>query len=159
MYTPRAMKAPILAILAAFAAALPALDVGAQNTDGDAPATAVVVDAVTREPLSQAFTVIGRLVARQRGVISANTRGSLAEMRVHVGDRVARGDVVALIDPARSTWRRDLASAEVKAQQAMLASAEARLLCRKPSSDFEKLLGYTGEPEMVHRDNLVLVSR
>jgi len=133
MYTPRAMKAPILAILAAFAAALPALDVRAQNTDGDAPATAVVVDAVTREPLSQAFTVIGRLVARQRGVISANTRGSLAEMRVHVGDRVARGDVVALIDPDRSTWRRDLASAEVKAQQAMLASAEARLAVAEAS--------------------------
>ena len=127
------MKAPILAILAAFAAALPALDVGAQNTDGDAPATAVVVDAVTREPLSQAFTVIGRLVARQRGVISANTRGSLAEMRVHIGDRVARGDVVALIDPDRSTWRRDLASAEVKAQQAMLASAEARLAVAEAS--------------------------
>ena len=133
MYTPRAMKAPILAILAAFVAALPALDVRAQNTDGDAPATAVVVDAVTREPLSQAFTVIGRLVARQRGVISANTRGSLAEMRVHVGDRVARGDVVALIDPDRSTWRRDLASAEVKAQQAMLASAEARLAVAEAS--------------------------
>ncbi len=133
MYTPRAMKAAILAIVTVFAAALPAVDVRAQGTDGDAPATAVVVDAVTREPLVQAFTVIGRLVARQRGVISANTRGSLAEMRVDVGDRVARGDVVALINPNRSTWRRDLAAAEVKAQQAMLASAEARLAVAEAS--------------------------
>ena len=31
-----------------------------------------------------------------------------------------------------------------------------RLLCRKPSTEFEKLLGYMAEPEMVHRDNLVL---
>jgi glutamate 5-kinase len=29
-------------------------------------------------------------------------------------------------------------------------------LCRKPSSEFEKLLGYVAESEMVHRDNLVL---
>jgi len=36
------------------------------------------------------------------------------------------------------------------------AAAEARLLCKKPSSEFERLLGYTGEPEMVHRDNMVL---
>jgi glutamate 5-kinase len=35
-------------------------------------------------------------------------------------------------------------------------SAEARLICRKGSSDFERLLGYVGEPEMIHRDNLVL---
>jgi glutamate 5-kinase len=36
------------------------------------------------------------------------------------------------------------------------AAAEARLLCRKPSHEFEALLGYTAEPEMVHRDNLIL---
>ena len=133
MYTPRAMKMPILAFLALFAAATPALDVRAQSTDDETPATAVVVDAVTRGPLNQAFTVIGRLVARQRGVISANTRGSLAEMRVDVGDRVVRGDVVALINPNRSAWRRDLAAAEVKAQRARLANAEARLAVAEAS--------------------------
>jgi glutamate 5-kinase len=36
------------------------------------------------------------------------------------------------------------------------ASAEARLICRKPSAEFERFLGYAAEPEMVHRDNLVL---
>jgi glutamate 5-kinase len=30
------------------------------------------------------------------------------------------------------------------------------LLCRKASGEIEKLLGYIAEPEMVHRDNLVL---
>ena len=37
------------------------------------------------------------------------------------------------------------------------SSAEARLLCRKPSAEFERLLGYVAEPEMVHRDNMVLM--
>ena len=45
---------------------------------------------------------------------------------------------------------------EVARGLANYSSAEARLICRKASSEFEKLLGYTGEPEMVHRTNLVL---
>jgi glutamate 5-kinase len=30
------------------------------------------------------------------------------------------------------------------------------LLCRHPSSAIERLLGYAAEPEMLHRDNLVI---
>jgi glutamate 5-kinase len=59
----------------------------------------------------------------------------------------SRGDVIAI---------RDTSGAEIARGLANYASAEARLLCRKPSSEFEKLLGYVAEPEMVHRDNLVL---
>lgn len=58
-----------------------------------------------------------------------------------------RGDVIAVRDAAGSEIARGLAN---------YASAEARLLCRKPSSQFEQLLGYAAEPEMVHRDNMVL---
>jgi len=59
----------------------------------------------------------------------------------------ARGDVIAVCDPQGLEVARGLAN---------YASAEARLICRKPSSEFAKLLGYISEPEMVHRDNLVL---
>ena len=59
----------------------------------------------------------------------------------------SRGDVIAV---------RDTTGAEIARGLANYASAEARLLCRKPSSEFERLLGYTAEAEMVHRDNLVL---
>jgi len=59
----------------------------------------------------------------------------------------SRGDVIAV---------RDLSGAELARGLANYSSAEARLLCRKPSAEFEKLLGYTAEPEMVHRDNMVL---
>ena len=61
----------------------------------------------------------------------------------------SRGDVIAVRDPSGTEIARWLAN---------YASAEARLLCRKPSSEFERLLGYTAEAEMVHRDNLVLTS-
>ena len=31
--------------------------------------------------------------------------------------------------------------------------------CRKPSSQLQALLGYAAEPEMIHRDNMVLMVR
>jgi glutamate 5-kinase len=60
----------------------------------------------------------------------------------------SRGDVIAIRDAAGLELARGLAN---------YSSAEARLLCRKPSSDFERLLGYAAEPEMIHRDNMVLM--
>lgn len=59
----------------------------------------------------------------------------------------SRGDVIAVRDEQGVEMARGLAN---------YASGEARLICRRPSSEFEKLLGYIAEPEMVHRDNLVL---
>ncbi|HAL39414.1 MAG TPA: glutamate 5-kinase [Polaromonas sp.] len=59
----------------------------------------------------------------------------------------SRGDVIAV---------RNADGAEIARGLANYSSSEARLICRKASSEFEKLLGYTGEPEMVHRTNLVL---
>ncbi len=59
----------------------------------------------------------------------------------------SRGDVIAVRDPQGLEIARGLAN---------YASTEARLICRKPSGEFEKLLGYAAEPEMVHRDNMVL---
>jgi glutamate 5-kinase len=35
------------------------------------------------------------------------------------------------------------------------SSAEARLIARRPSADIERLLGFVGEPELIHRDHFV----
>ncbi|MDI1258234.1 glutamate 5-kinase [Aquabacterium sp.] len=59
-----------------------------------------------------------------------------------------RGDVIAVRNAQGQDVARGLAN---------YASSEARRIARKPSSEFEALLGFTGEPEMIHRDNLVLV--
>ena len=66
---------------------------------------------------------------------------------VSVEGEFSRGDVIAV---------RDAQGAEIARGLANYSSAEARLLCRKPSSEFDRLLGYAAEPEMLHRDNLVL---
>lgn len=69
---------------------------------------------------------------------------------VSVDGEFSRGEVIAV---------RNGAGAEVARGLANYASSEARLICRKSSSEFERLLGYLGEHEMIHRDNLVLTSR
>ena len=67
---------------------------------------------------------------------------------VDVQGEFHRGDVIAV---------RSAEGQEIARGLANYSSAEARLIARKPSSDFERLLGYSAEPEMIHRDNLVLV--
>jgi glutamate 5-kinase len=63
-----------------------------------------------------------------------------------IGDFV-RGDVIAV---------RTQAGAEIARGLANYSSAEARLIARRPSAQIESLLGYANEPELIHRDNLVL---
>jgi glutamate 5-kinase len=62
----------------------------------------------------------------------------------------SRGEVIAIRNPQGQEVARGLAN---------YAATEARLLCRRASADFEKLLGYAAEPEMIHRDNLVVTQR
>jgi glutamate 5-kinase len=58
-----------------------------------------------------------------------------------------RGDVIAVLGLDGSAVARGLAN---------YSSSQARLIARRSSKEFERLLGFTGEPEMIHRDNLVL---
>ena len=66
---------------------------------------------------------------------------------VEVSGDFERGEVVALLDPDGVEIARGLIN---------YSSSESRLLMRRPSSDIESILGFVEEPELVHRDNLVL---
>ena len=59
-----------------------------------------------------------------------------------------RGDVIAV---------RSAAGAELARGLANYSAAEARRIARKPSAQIAAVLGYVNEPEMIHRDNLVLL--
>jgi glutamate 5-kinase len=82
---------------------------------------------------------VAKLVSQGKSLLPIGMTGVEGEFK--------RGDVIAI---------RNLQGQEVARGLANYASAEARLICRKPSSEFEKLLGYSAEPEMIHRDNLVV---
>jgi glutamate 5-kinase len=77
----------------------------------------------------------------------AEGKSLLAIGMTHVEGDFSRGDVIAI---------RDVNGLEIARGLANYASVEARLICRKPSSEFESLLGYVAESEFVHRDNLIL---
>jgi len=58
-----------------------------------------------------------------------------------------RGDLVACVDMAGNEVARGLVN---------YGADETRIIIRQPSSQIECLLGYVDEPELIHRDNLVL---
>ncbi len=59
-----------------------------------------------------------------------------------------RGDVITCIDPAGRSIARGISN---------YASSEARRIMRRPSADIAEILGFVEEPELIHRDNMVLL--
>ena len=51
----------------------------------------------------------------------------------------------------------DAAGSEVARGLVNYSAEETRRIMGRPSDQIAALLGYVGEPELVHRDNLVLV--
>ena len=59
-----------------------------------------------------------------------------------------RGEVVVCLDESGREMARGLAN---------YSADETRLIMRRSSADIEAILGYVDEPELIHRDNLVLL--
>ena len=91
------------------------------------PPMAVQVDAVMTEPLVQTVPVLGRVVANQRGEVSARVAGPVAKMMVEVGDRVRTGSVIAILDMRRLRLEWDLASAELRTALSELETSEEEM--------------------------------
>ncbi|MCY3670596.1 MAG: efflux RND transporter periplasmic adaptor subunit [Alphaproteobacteria bacterium] len=87
----------------------------------------VRVDKVVMQPLVETAPVFGRLVSRMRGAVAAQTEGAVTEMRVQVGDRVAAGDVLAVLDIEKLASERDARAATADAVAARAVAAGARL--------------------------------
>jgi glutamate 5-kinase len=118
---------------------------------------------------------LGTLLAPERGLLAARkqwlaghlqTRGTLildaGAVKALVQDRKSllpvgvravqggfrRGEMVVCVDPQGREVARGLAN---------YSAAEAQKIIGQPSDAIESLLGYVDEPELVHRDNLILV--
>jgi glutamate 5-kinase len=66
---------------------------------------------------------------------------------VEVVGEFERGEAVAVLDPDGTELARGLIN---------YGSGDTRRIARRPSSEIESLLGFVEEPELIHRDNLVL---
>jgi macrolide-specific efflux system membrane fusion protein len=75
---------------------------------------------VTRGSLDSTVELAGSLGARETRALSFGTAGTIATIGVAVGDAVAKGQVLATLDST-------VAAAQVKASEAALGSAKARL--------------------------------
>lgn len=78
----------------------------------------------------------------------ASGRSLLPVGVVSVQGEFERGEVVACHSPQGQEVARGLSN---------YSSGEARRIARKPSAQIEAILGYFDEPEMIHRDNMVLL--
>ena len=86
------------------------------------------------------------------GAVKALTQGGKSLLPVGVtavSGRFHRGDAVSLVDTAGVRIAIGLSNYDV---------ADCAKLCGAPSGNIESLIGYLAEPELVHRDNLVVVT-
>ncbi len=81
-------------------------------------------------------------------VLRESGRSLLSVGVTEVRGSFARGELVACIDPDGREVARGLVN---------YGAEEARKLVRQPSERIRELLGYVDEPELIHRDNLVLM--
>jgi glutamate 5-kinase len=106
--------------------------------------------AARKQWLADHLTVSGR-VRLDAGAVKALTRDGKSLLPIgvtEVAGEFQRGEVVACLDPAGREIARGLAN---------YSSIEARQIIRKSSGEIEAILGYVDEPELIHRDNLVLL--
>ncbi|MBA4143006.1 MAG: glutamate 5-kinase [Nitrosospira sp.] len=90
-------------------------------------------------------------VTLDNGAVKALSVGGKSLLPIGVTNVIGnfeRGEVVGCLDPQGTEIARGLVNYN---------AAETRRILRRPSSEIEFILGYVVEPELIHRDNLVLL--
>ena len=82
---------------------------------------------MTLQEVAETANVIGRFVARDEGPVAAAVEGPVEAFLVEVGDRLAAGDLIAVIDAPELEARRALAAAQVAQAEAGVITAQSEL--------------------------------
>ncbi len=92
----------------------------------------------------------GRLTLDSGAVqkLSAEGKSLLPIGVVAVAGEFGRGDVVTCVDQSGRAIARGISN---------YASSDARRIMRHPSAEIQSILGFLEEPELIHRDNMVLL--
>jgi len=106
--------------------------------------------AARKQWLADHLTVSG-LLTLDAGATKALVRDGKSLLPIGVtavsGD-FARGEIVGCVDPQGRQVARGLVN---------YSAEETHRIMRRPSGEIESVLGYVDEPELIHRDNLVLL--
>jgi glutamate 5-kinase len=106
--------------------------------------------AARKQWLADHLQVRGTLVL-DAGAVLALTRQGKSLLPIGVREahgEFERGEVVSCLDESRREVARGLVNYNAQ---------ETRRILRTPSGEIEARLGYVDEPELIHRDNLVLL--
>ena len=119
---------------------------------GEALSTLLVSDTATltarKQWLADHLQLAGRLLLDQGAVDALKSGKSLLPIGVVAAEGdFERGTAVACIGPDGNEIARGLTN---------YGAGETRLIARKSTAEIEQLLGYVDEPELIHRDNLIL---
>ena len=87
----------------------------------------VSVDAVISEQFTQTVPILGRLVAKQSGIVAVRISGPVAEILVDPGDVVSVGQVLVRLDTANLKLRKKQAESELIETQTRLKTVKAEL--------------------------------
>jgi glutamate 5-kinase len=122
--------------------------------DGEMIGTQLIAETMTlaarKQWLADHLQVRGRLVL-DAGAARALTHDGKSLLPIGVVDlsgEFERGEVVSCIDPDGREIARGLVNYN---------AMETRRILRAPTGEIEARLGYIDEPELIHRDNLVLL--
>lgn len=111
---------------------------------------ATVPLAARKQWLADHLTLNGRITV-DAGAAKALLRDGKSLLPVGVVEATGqflRGEVVAILDPSGREIARGLVN---------YSADETRRIMRHPSAEIESILGYVDEPELIHRDNLVVL--
>ena len=129
-------------------------DVLIRLAGGEPIGTQLIADTMTlaarKQWLADHLQVRGKLTLDDGAVRALKMDGkSLLPIGVYeLTGEFERGEVVSCLDPQGNEIARGLVN---------YGSAETRRILKSPSSEIEARLGYVDEPELIHRDNLVLL--
>jgi len=122
---------------------------------GEAIGTALIAETISlaarKQWLADHLQLAGRL-SLDAGAVRALERDGKSLLPVGVvavAGEFDRGEVVGCFDPGGREVARGLVNYS--------AQETARIL-KKPSAEIEAILGYVDEPELIHRDNMVLLA-
>lgn len=130
------------------------VDVLIRLARGEAIGTQLLAETMTlaarKQWLADHLQIRGNVTLDEGAVKALATGGkSLLSIGVtNVSGNFGRGEVVGCLDPHGNEIARGLAN---------YSAAETRRILRRASNEIETILGYIGEPEFIHRDNLVLL--
>jgi glutamate 5-kinase len=129
-------------------------DVLLRLTRGEMIGTQLTAETMTlaarKQWLADHLQVRGRLTL-DAGAVRALTQDGKSLLPIGVVDvsgEFERGEVVSCLDPQQREIARGLVN---------YSAGETRRILRAPSHEIEARLGYIDEPELIHRDNLVLL--